>query len=46
LCAWKLYDWRLERRDNKALGITREKPARTRPGAIGAYREWADRHLP
>ena len=43
---WKLYDMRLERRDNEALGIARVKPARTRPGAVGAYRDWADRHLP
>lgn len=43
--AWRLYDWRLGKRDDEALGIVRVKPARTRPGAMGAYRDWADRHL-
>jgi hypothetical protein len=42
---WRLYDMRLERRDNAALGITKVKPARTRPGLLGAYRDWADRHM-
>lgn len=42
-CIWKLWDMRLERRDNRALGIS--KPARSRPGALGAYRDWADRHM-
>jgi hypothetical protein len=43
---WKLWDWRLSIRDDAALGIPRLKPARTRPGALGAYRDWMDRHDP
>lgn len=43
---WKLYDWHLARSDARSLGITRVKPVRTRPGMIGAYRDWMDRNDP
>ena len=43
---WKLWDWRLSISDDAALGIPRMKPARTRPGLVGAYRDWMDRHDP
>jgi hypothetical protein len=43
LGAWKLFDMALERRDNRALGIV-PAPRHMRPGVLGAYRDWADRH--